>query len=100
AGVASQMQLALQFSGTSWVEISDADGRRLLQGLVDAGSMRALSGAAPLHVVLGNAPAVALEVNGHAVALAGLVHRDGSARLGIDGAGRATSAARRLAHED
>jgi cytoskeleton protein RodZ len=93
-------QLALSFSAASWVEVSDANGRRLLQGLIDGGSERTLAGAAPLRVILGNAPGVALQVNGRAVELAGLVRRDGSARLLIDGAGRASAAPPRLAHGD
>jgi cytoskeleton protein RodZ len=93
-------QLALSFSAASWVEVSDANGRRLLQGLIDAGSERKLAGAAPLRVILGNAPAVSLQVNGRAVGLAGLVRRDGSARLLIDEAGRASAAPPRLAHGD
>ena len=93
-------QLSLQFSALSWVEVSDATGRRLLQGLYAAGSTRTLSGAAPLRVILGNAPAVALRVNDQAVRLGGLVRHDGSARLLIDGDGRTTPAPPRLAHGD
>jgi cytoskeleton protein RodZ len=95
-----QSQLALSFSGPSWVEITDAGGHRLLSGLIASGSSRALVGTAPLRVTLGNAAAVGVELNGHAVALAGLVHHDGSAHLLIDGSGRASSAAPRLAHGD
>jgi cytoskeleton protein RodZ len=94
-------QLALKFSGLSWVEVSDASGRRLLQGLYAAGSApRTLSGAPPLRVTLGNAPAVALRVNDQAVKLEGLVRHDGSARLLIEAAGRTTPAPPRLAHGD
>jgi cytoskeleton protein RodZ len=99
-GNAGQAQLELRFSAVSWVDVSDADGRHLLQGLIEAGSTRALSGTPPLRVVLGNAPSVALQLNGQPVSVSGLVHRDGSARLLIDGAGRATAAAPRLAHGD
>jgi cytoskeleton protein RodZ len=100
APAAGATQLALQFSALSWVEVSDASGRRLLQGLYPAGSTRTLSGAAPLRVILGNAPAVALRVNDQAVRLGGLVRHDGSARLLIDGDGRTTPAPPRLAHGD
>jgi cytoskeleton protein RodZ len=93
-------QLDLKFSGASWVEISDADGRRLLHGLVEAGGARALNGTPPLRVVLGNSPAVALQMNGRPVSIEGLAHRDGSARLLIDAAGQATAAPARLAHGD
>lgn len=97
---AGRAQLALNFSAESWVEISDADERRLLHGLIESGSARTLTGASPLRVTLGNAPAVALQVNGRPVALTGLVHRDGSAHLLIDAAGRASAAPRRLADGD
>ena len=100
AAPAGATKLALQFSALSWVEVSDATGRRLLQGLYAAGSTRTLSGAAPLRVILGNAPAVALRVNDQTVRLGGLVRHDGSARLLIDGDGRATPAPPRLAHGD
>ena len=100
AASAGATRLALQFSALSWVEVSDASGRRLLQGLYAAGSTRTLSGAAPLRVILGNAPAVALRVNDQPVRLGGLVRHDGSARLLIDGDGRTTPAPPRLAHGD
>jgi cytoskeleton protein RodZ len=97
---AGQAELALKFSALSWVEISDADGRRLLHGLFAPGATRDISGTAPLRVVLGNAPAVALQLNGQPVTIAGLVHRNGSAYLLIDGSGRASVADTRLAHGD
>jgi cytoskeleton protein RodZ len=89
---AGQAHLALKFSASSWVEVYDAGGRRLLHGVEAADSARTLAGAAPLRVVLGNAPGVALQVNGQAVALGGLVHHDGSAHILIDGTGRASAA--------
>ena len=95
---AGQMQLDVRFSALSWVEISDADGRRLLHGLYAPGSARDVTGTAPLRVVLGNAPAVALRLNGRPVTTEGLIHRNGSAHLLIDGTGRASAAAARLAH--
>jgi cytoskeleton protein RodZ len=100
AATASPTRLALKFSALSWVEVSDATGQRLLQGLYTPDSARALSGAAPLRLILGNAPAVALRVNDQPVTLAGLVRHDGSARLLIDGDGRTTAAPPRLAHGD
>lgn len=95
-----ETQLDVRFSALSWVEISDAEGRRLLQGLYAGGSAREVRGTAPLRVVLGNAPAVELELNGRPLQLAGLVHRNGSAYLSIDRAGQVSAAAPRLAHGD
>jgi len=93
-----QARLDLSFSGTSWVEVSDASGRRLLHGLVDRGTTRTLIGSAPLLVVLGNASAVAVRLNGQALLPGPMVRRDGSAHLLIDAAGRVSAAAPRLAH--
>ena len=93
-------ELSLRFSSPCWVEVSDAGGRRLLGGLIEAGSTRSLHGTAPLRVVLGNAAAVELRLNGQPLSLAGLVRHDGSAHLLIDAAGRASAEAPRLAHGD
>jgi cytoskeleton protein RodZ len=97
AAGAEPPQLGLKFSAISWVEVTDASGRRLLEGLFAPGAVRTLSGAPPLRVVIGNVPAVALEANGQPVVLAPLVHRDGSAHLMIDAAGHASPLAPRLA---
>ena len=99
-GTGPQARLDLNFSGASWVEISDVHGRRLLHGLIEAGSTRSLMGSAPLLVVLGNAPVVTLRLNGQAVLPGTLVRRDGSAHLMIDAAGRVSAPAPRLAHGD
>jgi cytoskeleton protein RodZ len=96
----AQTQITLRFSGLSWVEVSDTTGRHLLEGLYAQDSTRTLSGAPPLRVTLGNAPAVSLQVNGAPVRLAGLERRDGSARVLIDSDGRASAAPPRLAHGD
>lgn len=95
-----QSELGVRFLALSWVEISDAEGRRLLEGLYARGSVRDVRGTAPLRVVLGNAPGVDLELNGQPVPLTGFVHRNGSAYLSIDGGGHVSAAAPRLAHGD
>lgn len=88
-----EAQLALKFTASSWVEVYDAGGHRLLHGVEAADSARTLQGAAPLKVVLGNAPGVALQMNGQPVALGGLVHRDKSAHVLIDSSGHVSAAA-------
>lgn len=93
-------RLALRFSAVSWVEVYDATGRRLLQGLSEADSARTLSGEAPLRVVLGNAPGVAVQLNGQPVTLAGLVRRDGSAHFLLDASGHAAPVPPLMAHGD
>ena len=93
-------QLALHVTEDSWIEVSDAEGRHLLHGLVSAGSARELAGTPPLHVVLGKAPAVAMALNGQHLDVQKLARRDGSARLVIDAAGQVSAAPARLAHGD
>ena len=87
-----EARLALKFSDVSWVEVYDAGGRRLLEGLGAPDSARTLSGAPPLRVVLGNAPAVAMQLNGRPLTLDGLVHRDHSARFVVGADGRVAPA--------
>lgn len=56
--------LVLHFSGRSWVEVTDAGGRRLVVRMGEAGDVLTLQGRGPFDVVLGNAPNVSLEYNG------------------------------------
>ena len=95
-----QQQLALKFNALSWAQVSDANGRLLLEGLYARGASRTLSGVPPLRVTVGNTPAVDLEVNGQAVSIEGLARRDGTAHLLIDAQGHASPAPERLAHGD
>ncbi|MBS0379813.1 MAG: DUF4115 domain-containing protein [Proteobacteria bacterium] len=87
AAVAGGQTLTLHFSGESWAQVADAHGRLLLDGLQGAGASRSVSGAAPLRVVLGNAPAVALEVNGRPASLAAVTRRRGDAHFSVDATG-------------
>jgi cytoskeleton protein RodZ len=100
AAPAGSARLNLSFSAPSWIQVSDASGRRLLEGLVAAGVTRELDGKPPLRVVLGNAAAVAVRLNAQPVNFQPLVHRDGTVHLLIDASGRASAAAPRLAHGD
>lgn len=79
--------LTLHFTGGSWAQVADAHGHVLLDGMQPAGSSRSVSGAAPLRVVLGNAPQVALEVAGRPASLTGLVRRRGDAHFEVDASG-------------
>ena len=88
-GSGAEAQLALKFSEVSWVAVYDGSGRRLEEGLNAPDSTRTVTGTPPLKVVLGNAPGVAVRLNGQKVPLEGLVHRDGTARFLLDGSGHA-----------
>jgi len=56
-------RLRLEFSGESWVEIRDKDGKMLMSQLNPVGSRRIVSGPAPLSLVIGNAANVRLTYN-------------------------------------
>jgi cytoskeleton protein RodZ len=61
--------LRLSFSADSWVDVRDASGRRIFSGNGRANSVKTIAGEAPLHVYLGYASGVQLEVNAHAIAI-------------------------------
>jgi cytoskeleton protein RodZ len=71
----------VELSGDSWIEVYDAEGRRLLYGLEPAGAQHRLRGTRPFRVFLGNAPEVAVEINGRPFDLSPLVRRDNTARF-------------------
>jgi cytoskeleton protein RodZ len=64
-----QVSLQVSFTADSWVEIYDGSGKAVLYDLGQAGTRRSVTATAPLSVTFGNAPAVALQVNGRAVAM-------------------------------
>ncbi|MGD9583727.1 MAG: helix-turn-helix domain-containing protein [Lysobacterales bacterium] len=80
ARVAGQHQLLLTFSDRSWVELLDADGRRLEYGILDAGVSRQYRVGGPVSLHVGNASAVTLSVDGERVDL-GAHARQNVARL-------------------
>ena len=80
--------ITLHFTADSWAEVYDSHGERLFYDIGSADSVRKLSGLAPLRVVLGNAPGVALEVNGHAIAVPSGDTHDGSAQFQVSRSGR------------
>ena len=57
--------LTVTYVEKSWTEIIDADSKTLIQGLIEPGVVRNLSGKPPFEVFLGNSPGVVIEVNGH-----------------------------------
>lgn len=59
-----RVAVAFAFSADSWIEVYDASGRTVVYDLGKAGTQRIASGTPPLSVTLGNAPAVAMDVNG------------------------------------
>jgi cytoskeleton protein RodZ len=71
-------RLMLQFSEDCWVEVKDAQGKVLVNGLMKADTTRALSGPAPFTVTLGNAPAARIALDDRPVDTAVYVPRRGT----------------------
>ncbi len=61
--------LRLVFGRDSWVDIRDASGAQLLNGVQPADSVRALEGKPPFTLVIGNAAHVRLERSGRSITL-------------------------------
>lgn len=57
ASSANEAKLLLEFSNDCWMEVKDAQGNVLANGLMKANSAHTISGSAPFKVTLGNAPA-------------------------------------------
>jgi cytoskeleton protein RodZ len=76
------VRLRLTFSESSWVEIYDANERRLMYGIGQPGQTRVIVGPAPLRVTLGLASAVTLDVNDSPVVVPRRANRD-AARFSV-----------------
>jgi cytoskeleton protein RodZ len=69
----------------SWVEITQADGRVVLTGLLEAGTERRLGNPQPpLQLVIGNASSVTLEYRGKTIDLQRHVRANDLARLSLE----------------
>lgn len=76
-------RLNLSFTETSWARINDAEGKSLLNGLMNAGQQQVVQGRLPLTVFLGNAPGVELRFNGERIPLAPFTTGNNTARFSL-----------------
>jgi len=74
-------RLELSFTGNSLVEISDSHNQRIYLNIQGPGDQVKLTGSAPFEVYLGNASAVAIQLNNTEISTLGNVRIDNSARL-------------------
>jgi cytoskeleton protein RodZ len=79
------VELRFEFTEECWLEVTDAEDRRLAYRLYRPGDVARLRGTAPVSVFLGNADGVRLTVDGAALALRPASRRDGTARLTVGG---------------
>lgn len=77
--------LVLRTTDESWAEVVDADRNRLIFALLGGGEQHTLRGRAPFHLVLGNAPAVEVELNSHSFDAMRYIRPDQSARFSLGG---------------
>jgi len=82
------VRVRMSFSADSWVELYDANQRRVFFDLGVANSARSFTLAVPARVFLGYADAVQLEIDGRPVTLGEEVRRDNVAHFTIDARGR------------
>jgi cytoskeleton protein RodZ len=87
----TQVHLALKFAEASWIKIWDAHDAALVDGLMASGTSRTVDGTPPLRLVIGNARAVGLAVNGQVVSLDSMVRRRGDARIAVDASGQVSA---------
>lgn len=83
--VGDQVSLTLSFSGDCWTEVSDGAGERLYFGLGTAGGSVSVSGAPPLHVLLGDSDHAVVAVDGEDFPIPPSARRGETARLTITG---------------
>lgn len=88
AAAGSQTRLVLQLTAKSWVQISDAAGKTLYRGLLDAGTHKTLFGQAPFDVFLGYAPGVDLHVAGKNVSAVQYALGNNTARFVVSADGK------------
>lgn len=82
ASGAAAHQLVLKLDKESWIEVTDATGKRLYYNLGRAGQTIDLSGEPPLHVLLGYSPGVDISYDGKSLDVSALSHH-GVARFQI-----------------
>lgn len=63
-------EVALEFTGTTWVDIRGADGQIVLNGEMREGDRRVLTGQGPYRFVIGNSAATRMSVGGQTFDLA------------------------------
>ncbi|MDH4073705.1 MAG: DUF4115 domain-containing protein, partial [Gammaproteobacteria bacterium] len=78
-----QVSVTLAYGGDCWTEISDNTGRRLYYALGQAGQSVTVSGDAPLRLILGDADAVDVTVEGQPWRIPASARRGQLARLTI-----------------
>jgi hypothetical protein len=86
------VRVRLNFTADSWVEVHDAEQRRVFADLGAANTARSLTVNAPARLAFGHPEGVQMEVNGQPVSLP--AGRGGVLRVTLDSQGRVRAAGR------
>lgn len=81
---AAPNHLVVTFTDRSWVDIRDANGARLLNGIYDAGDTHEFDADAPYRITLGYAPGVDMTIGGEDVNIESQTTSNSTARLTIE----------------
>jgi cytoskeleton protein RodZ len=84
AGRVLTVPLEIAFDGESWTEVTDGTGERLVYGLQAAGRRLTVRGSPPFAVVLGDASAVRLTVDGEPYDIPPTPRDDNLVRFSVD----------------
>ncbi len=82
--VAALDQLTISSEHESWIEVVDAEQKRVMYRLFLAGHSHQAEGKAPFKVLLGYAPGVELSINGQLFDITPHIVRDNSARFSAE----------------
>ena len=82
---AAELALTLSFTDECWLQVTDGDGERLYAGIARGGQVRRFSAVAPVSLVLGNADAARIEVDGEPYPIAPADRRGRTARITVPG---------------
>jgi cytoskeleton protein RodZ len=88
APAAKIVKLGLRARADCWIEVYDNEGRQLFFDLARRGTRQDVAGAGPLRLVLGNVPAVRLELAGKELAVPAAMQRKSTAFITIAANGR------------
>lgn len=83
---AARLALSIEVRENCWTEVYDADGRKLYFDTLRAGNRAAVTGAAPLRVLLGRADRASLTIDGRPVVIPATLIRNTTAYFTVDAA--------------
>lgn len=81
----TEVALTLSFSDECWLQVTGGDGERLFAGIARGGQVRRFAAEPPVSIVLGNADAASIEVNGEPYVIDPADRRGRTARITVAG---------------